>query len=94
EYWLPIEEMVEITGMPEPLNREKFRALCDRAGSAEQIVRSLRREGGQTQLPAAAPNDQPAIPMVSGPAWILLSVLILALIGLVVWRLFHGALGR
>ncbi|NSW58475.1 MAG: hypothetical protein HPY44_20895 [Armatimonadetes bacterium] len=94
EYWLPIEEMVEVTGMREPLNHEEFRALCDRAGSAEEIVRSLQQAGGQAQLPPAEQGKQPAIPMVSGPAWVLLSVLILALIGLVVWRLIQGALGR
>lgn len=40
-YYLPVEEFAEATGPNVPLTRAEFRALCDRAGRREAIVRAV-----------------------------------------------------
>jgi hypothetical protein len=41
EFYLPVEEFAEATGPSTPYTREEFRALCDAAGSREDIIRAV-----------------------------------------------------
>ncbi|MGC9319105.1 MAG: hypothetical protein ACP5KN_13820, partial [Armatimonadota bacterium] len=45
-YWVPVEQFIEVTlaGGTEPLNREEFRALCDRWKTQAAIERAVKRE--------------------------------------------------
>ncbi len=41
EFYIPVEEFAEATGPSTPYTREEFRALCDAAGSREDIIRAV-----------------------------------------------------
>lgn len=105
DYWVPTERFVEVTDLKEPLNREEFRALCDRAKTEDAILRELRALGGKAgggavgtlvnRLADRSP-DGGGEPL---PRWARLGALILGLaillvLGVVVWTLVRAAVGR
>lgn len=51
EFYLPVEEFAEATGPSTPWTREEFRALCDAAGSREDIIRAVESGGARGWLP-------------------------------------------
>jgi len=93
EYWIPTERFVEVMGLKEPLNRDEFRALCDEHKSVEGILEALKGEGGMI-TPIEDLEGNAPLPLPTGPAVILVALIGLLVIGLVVWRLGRGALGK
>jgi hypothetical protein len=49
EYFLPVEVFAEAEGPANPMTREEFRALCDRLGSKEAIIRAVEGRGGSAR---------------------------------------------
>jgi len=59
DYWVPVEQFIEVTlpGGTKPLNREEFRALCDRAKTEGAIESELRRRLSDRAIVLPPPQE-------------------------------------
>ncbi len=63
EYWVPVEQFVEVQVDGEPLNREEFRALCDRHKTEKRIREALPKAiaNARVATPERSPRDVPVM---------------------------------
>ena len=53
-YWVATERFIEVREGEQPLNREEFRALCDKARTEEKIIEALQKRGFEAVSPGSA----------------------------------------
>jgi hypothetical protein len=87
-YWVPTEKFIEVQFEGDPLNREEFRALCDREKTEARIMSALEGEGA---TPAPSAQVAPAQPRRLG-IWRVAGVLVvLAVIALIAVKVARRA---
>ncbi len=100
DYWVPTERFIEVQGEGEPLNREEFRALCDRAQTEDRIIKALSRRG--LSAPQSATTGPGAQGLVAHArrgrvTWAYLvgaAILLFVLVGIAIVVVAKGILGR
>ena len=69
-YWVPYERFIEVTAEGEPLNREEFRALCDRYKTEERIQKALPKAILRASITPPEPLDIRTGPTTAvNPPW-------------------------